>query len=475
MSDPGSRLPSAPDDRGLGNAAGAAPDASRAKLQVAMAAVGTIWLGLLYVTHGLAFSVPLDPRGAPGATAWLGLDRWAFVTAPWQISFLVLAVLVGLTVAYGRGFYHHLATAGQPIVTNVLFRLAAGGAAMVLFWFASSRVENLDGALLQQKLSEAAARSEIFMTLDEPLELYFHGRLWTSVTVHWGWDVTETYRVTSCLAGGAAVFMILGLARLLPPTRWPLVIAGMLTGGWILLFFGDVENYTLVNLAVLAYLIAALRFLEDDRRPLWPAGALLGLAALCHLEALVLAPSMLLLCSTAVRQQRWRVAIAGAAAGPALLALGLIWLSAQGLPLADLGQHSQITAQGGDWARFLAPIDGQYWWMQAQLLLLLAPCLVLVPALLTGDWHGWGSHARFLAVATAGAILMVGLWRAQLGAYEDWNLFALAAQPLSLLVFGGLAAQRRLGAVAPWLAAAVALMATHTAAWIAEHHAAVLS
>jgi hypothetical protein len=77
----------------------------------------------------------------------------------------------------------------------------------------------------------------------------------------------------------------------------------------------------------------------------------------------------------------------------------------------------------------------------------------------------------FLAVASAGALLMVGLWRAQLGAYNDWNLYAVTAQPLGLFVFGGLAAQPSIRRQAAWLAALVVLMITQTAAWIAEHHA----
>jgi hypothetical protein len=53
----------------------------------------------------------------------------------------------------------------------------------------------------------------------------------------------------------------------------------------------------------------------------------------------------------------------------------------------------------------------------------------------------------------------------------DWDLYALVAQPLGLLVLGGLALQPRLRARAPWMAVLVVLAATHTASWIAEHHA----
>jgi hypothetical protein len=136
--------------------------------------------------------------------------------------------------------------------------------------------------------------------------------------------------------------------------------------------------------------------------------------------------------------------------------------------------HSQISAQGGHWSAFLAPPAAGYLWKQGQLLLLLAPAVVLAPcailALIGGTFRHVGRYTTFLGVAAVGPLLMVVLWRAQLGQSGDWDLYAIAAQPVALLVFGALAGQRRIGRQAPWLVAALALMATHTLAWVAEHH-----
>ena len=62
-----------------------------------------------------------------------------------------------------------------------------------------------------------------------------------------------------------------------------------------MVFFGDVENYTLTAVVALGYLAGALRFLDDEGASLWPLGLLLGLGVLCHLETLVLGPSLLVL------------------------------------------------------------------------------------------------------------------------------------------------------------------------------------
>ena len=440
----------------------------RAGMLVALTACG---LGGLYLWRGAVAPVPLDPRGQIEATAWLGLDRWAFVDQPWRWLFLELAVVAGASVARWTDACRRMACTMRRALERPAARLALAAASTVLFWCASTNRVNLDGLLLQQKFTDAAARTGAFVTHDEMLELYLHSRLWIILHAAWGWDVAQTYRATSCLAGGVAVFLVLGLSRRFLPSRWPLVVAGLFAGGWVLVFFGDVENYTLTNVAVLTYLTMALRYLDDEHARLWPAGFLLGIAALCHLEALVLSPSLLVLGGFAIRRRRPADAAVAVLAVPALLGAAVWWFNLHELPITDLATHSQISAQGGHFARFIAPAHSQYIWLQLQLLLLLVPSLALLPALLSAGILQKTPRMIFLAVASAGALLMVGLWRAQLGAYNDWNLYAMTAQPLGLFVFGGLATQPSIRRQAAWLAALVVLMITQTAAWIAEHHA----
>ena len=102
--------------------------------------------------------------------------------------------------------------------------------------------------------------------------------------------------------------------------------------------------------------------------------------------------------------------------------------------------------------------------------MLLAPALVLVPALLVKESRPTGTYTHFLAVATVGPLLMIGLWRAQLGVYDDWDLYAIVGPPSALFVFGALASQPKIGRQAPWLAASLVLMSSQTIAWIVEHH-----
>ncbi|GAA4673404.1 hypothetical protein GCM10023215_01070 [Pseudonocardia yuanmonensis] len=58
------------------------------------------------------------------------------------------------------------------------------------------------------------------------------------------------------------------------------------------------------------------------------------------------------------------------------------------------------------------------------------------------------------------------VWRAQLGVFDDWNLYAIAAPPLILLVASGCG-----GASAPCLTSFVVLAGTQVLAWVIETHA----
>jgi hypothetical protein len=390
-------------------------------------------LGSLYLWRGLAV-----PHTAPGPTTWFGVDRWAILGRGWAIVFAALAAAAGCAAGRVRV---------DVALERRAVRVAAAGVATGVFWLLSDRTENLDGSLLQAKFTAALPGG--FATHDEMLELYLHSRLWAGLHALWGWDVAQTYRLVSCLAGGAAVLLAIRIVRRFPE---PLLVLGLLgAGGWVLVFFGDVENYTLLAVVALGYLAAALRCLDEPAAPVWPLGLLVGFGALCHLEMLVLAPSLLVL----VRRRRDLLALLGV---PAVLALGLWWFDRHGLPIAELAT-SQAAADGGDWGRYLFPDGATGWWLQLQLLLLLAPALVLLPACRFA-----GRRSLFLAVAAAGGLLLVVVWRAQLGVFEDWNLYAVAAPPLLLLVASGL---RR--PAAPWMAAFVVLAGSQTLAWVLEN------
>jgi hypothetical protein len=449
-------------------------DDGRERRETAAIGCATCVLGTLYLWHGLVSRVRLGGDEPLGSTDWLGFDRWAALHPTWSWLFLALALLAGLAAALRPAESGRVASALGRATRLLPVRLAAAAASVAVFWFASTGRLNFDGSLLEQKFHADVPRLGAHLTHDEILELYVHSRLWDLAHATWGWSVAQTYRATSCLAGGVVVYLALGFVRRFEVPRRPLVLAGLFAGGWVLIFFGDVENYTLVNAWVFAYFLAAWRFL-DGRSPFWPAAALLAVAVVFHAEAAVLGPSLLVLGLVALRSGRTRDVAAGATLSVAVVAATLWWFDSRGLPIDRLFTHSHLSAQGGDVARYLAPLDGRYLWTQTQLLFLLAPGVALFPALVVGRRRRPGRRTLFLGAAVIGVLTLHFLWRAQLGVYDDWNLYAIVAQPVALLVFGTLAETPGSRARTAWLTALLTLAATHSAAWVIENHAALPS
>ena len=67
--------------------------------------------------------------------------------------------------------------------------------------------------------------------------------------------------------------------------------------------------------------------------------------------AAVPAPELLVLAATA-RRRSGRDALGSMALVPTVLALALWWFNDHGLPIGELLTHSQISADGGNWAAF---------------------------------------------------------------------------------------------------------------------------
>src|SRR5687768_17124205 len=126
---------------------------------------------------------------------------------------------------------------------------AAATASFALFWiFRDTNFELGDSALLIRVLTRDVHARGFHIRFDEPLELYVH-----SVAYAWlhrlaGWDVARSYALVSALAGVAAVGTLIAYCARLTPRLEGRILAFALfvTSGFFALFFGHVENYTLV-------------------------------------------------------------------------------------------------------------------------------------------------------------------------------------------------------------------------------------
>ncbi|MFH1681518.1 MAG: tetratricopeptide repeat protein [Candidatus Eisenbacteria bacterium] len=238
--------------------------------------------------------------------------------------------------------------------------------------------------------------------------------------------------LTSTLAGACVVLLARAASRDLAsggPAR-ALLFASIILSGGMLLFFGYVEHYSLMQAALLLYLVLAVRRLHGRGSLLAPTAALLA-AVLLHASSIVIVPSWFLLLRPGAGGRRRALALLTPAVAAAAAAWGLLHYTERFyrgldafLPILEKGDHSYSLLSGSH-AAFVAN--------EAFLLFggaLLLPLLLLLP----GDREereGERAVGSFLAVAAALSLLFLLFVDPRLGG-RDWDLMALPLFPCLL-------------------------------------------
>jgi tetratricopeptide (TPR) repeat protein len=442
-----------------------------------------------------------------GAVVWLrdqlwGLHLLAFLP-PWAAvaSWAALAAAAGALLLRrppGRAprGEQHRPRAGvlRQLATPALMLVAGLG-----FWFLRSRQDLLGDAWpLINSLAEGTdfhIRQPLTAILQQQLYQLlgplFRGAGRTDVEV-----ARHTVACGSVLAGVLWVPVALALGRAVSrarravdaPTAW-LAAGVLLTQGYCQLFFGYLENYTFVTVAIALFLLVSLLHLER-RLPLIAPLVVLVLAVGLHLAAIVLAPALLVPIVRDLRDPVRRVPalrdlLLGVVAVVALSAgLGLVrpGFTLWGGLAAMAEQAGTGTGDSGLVARFSVV----HWRDVLNTQLLIGPLgfLLVVAALIDGAagavrrgrdlLGGSAGRAATLFLALAALAVLGASWLAAepaLGYARDWDLFApfgvvLAAAGTHWLVMrsGDARWRHRL------LAFVVLASGMHLATWVAVNH-----
>ncbi|MBE7550849.1 MAG: hypothetical protein HS126_07205 [Anaerolineales bacterium] len=366
----------------------------------------------------------------------------------------------------------------------------------LLFWLA--RLRHLrwgDSYLLTQALSTPDLELRVIYNWQAPFTVFLHQRLWQLVADPLlGWPVEAVYATTSILCGVIFVYLLLTwMARLGRTPMESAVLAGLvLTTGSMQLFFGYVENYTIISLGLLVTLFLAWRALRGEIQLIWPVLAL-SLTNAFHPSTVFLWPGMLLLSWLCWRRRR---VSAGGALWQTVLPPLLVGVSV--LALMESGGHGLVALLGQDrpgggdgvWFVPLFEIDPQWQkyqpytmfsaahlldWLNIHLLIspfglsLLAMILAAVYRfrLTLFDQPADRDYGYFLALTAAMYVLLTWLWNPDYGGRKDWDLFAPSAFVYTLLAGYLLVRVMRDHeklSQAGLFAIAVSLL--HTAAWI---------
>lgn len=264
---------------------------------------------------------------------------------------------------------------------------------------------------------------------DRLLAMLFH-----EIAARWfgrgaGWGIA----LMNSLAGAGAVLAILRVARALRLDRGGELFAAcsLLTMGASQLFFGHVENYTLVYLGILVFCWLALESLHG-RVALWAPLAVAAVSLTTHGLAVFLLPAVvyLWLRAPAATGARWLAPLPGTLY-LVVFYLFARWLGAGPLPIG-------VNSFADNETLLLSPavaLSAAHLSGVAQGMLRtgsLGTWLLVVFVLRPGAWTRLDVAGRLLWVNAVSFVAFAVFLNGTLERSRDWDLFAAGALPLVL-------------------------------------------
>ncbi len=504
---------------------------SRLALMAGLHAVAlTVWGLHLYARTLPPTAVPIPEPGEAEARWW---GVWPATYAPdWVIWLGTAALLAAIIIAWvwiyrGAGVSEETRPTPHPNFQSSIFNFESSILNFLtfllfiaFFLFPIVHTRWGDAYMLTRGIAWPDPALRLVYSWQAPLDVLLHAQFWRVVGEPRGWETaTPVYRILSPLAGGIYLLVVLALSRERRLAPGWLTYGLLVTLGLIQLFFGYVENYSFAAAGVLAYLWLGLGVLRD-KRPLWLAATVLAVTNATHPSTVVLAPSLLYLGWVVYRAQRIenqgnksRTAVVF----QVVLQIGLPMLLVAGGVIAIMtagghGVQAMFTSDrpGGGDARWFVPLFAtttrweqyvMFSWAHLRDFLneqmLVAPVvggsLIVVGIYYSGlkikDWSA-GTAASpasqtsrnpifnlqssiliFLSIATAAYLLFTWVWNPDYGGQRDWDLFSLAALPMTLLLIALLprALSRRGRLLAGAAVPLILVQGMHTAFWIFQN------
>ncbi len=220
-----------------------------------------------------------------------------------------------------------------------------------------------------------------------------------------------------------------------------LFFLGLATGGYMLLFFGYVENYSIFTLFVTAYCLIGL-MAARGKAPRWLILPPLALAVFFHVLGIILIPSAiyLLLANTTVGD------------GLARRSLTLKLLATASVLIVVVGVFGYLYSTSYFFRFAFVPVITNKFTVEgytlfslehiADFLNLVILLLPGIPVLLTAGFYSRRTRVfrqrdfRFLGIAALLSLICAFVMDPKLGMPRDWDLFACAGVPLALVGIG---------------------------------------
>ena len=371
-------------------------------------------------------------------------------------------------------------------IATVLFRrkrrekylvlLVSSILSFTIFWFLRTKTHFLgDGYLRIRGLAEG----DVFSTV-EPLDTYVHFLAHAFFNSFRRVDPATTYAILSCLSGAlfVSILLILSASWTRRQLQATFVCLSVITMGLMQLFFGYVENYTLMTTGILLYMTTSLLYLNGKCSIFYPSLSL-SLTICFHTAAFPLIGSLayLVLARQKTRQEKSVLhTVVNSIAGFCLPLIGL------GALALYLGYGPEIFLNETGRNIFL-PLSRQtarfsYSLLSASHLIdfvnehvLISPAAIITILILTlalrKRINFRDTTLRFFTIATACVLIFTFVLNPKLGLSRDWDLFSLPGIPYTLLglhlAISRIKDSQRLISIGTMC---VAVNLLHTAPWI---------
>ena len=378
----------------------------------------------------------------PGARAW-AFHLPGFLPSPARTLVLVLmalgAALLVLDVLRGSGARPAAGKGKRPTPQGAKAR--PSGAAWLLLlpwglllWTLESRTHFLgDGTVWLRNIQLGR-----LTPFSEPLAAAAwsaHAWILRALAMPVNEGTAAIFPVLCGLAAGVLFWLL--AQEIAPRGSRTLALLLLATMGLVQLYFGYIESYPPVSVAILAYLWLGARALRGAS-PLWALGLALGITIAFHLSCVYLVPSYLVLLLRSEEPWARRAALAAlpvASAAALLLLLGYPpsqWVRAFGLAARAIEPGHGATALAKPYG--VLSLDHGWDLLNAILLSLPVPAMLLLGALARAD----GAMARerltqfFILAALPGFLLALALVLPVAPA-QDWDLTSILLLPIGVL------------------------------------------
>lgn len=388
----------------------------------------------------------------PEGRVW-GVNWWAYLPALAKYSLLLLGIATPLAVSY---WSRRLRQDGSPTggadqkstgyLVPVSLTIVLFGLAFVVFRGTTHFLG--DG---YQLLSRLADRVPSVKAWDMGTS-FINDSLFSLLSGQPDARALLTFQIISVASGVALLIAVAFLSRVLFEHNLHryLFFLGLASGGYMLLFFGYVENYALFIAAMMLYTLVGLLVAKGKASRWWALPPLL-VTLFLHLFGVTLLPSLLYLL---FRDSRFGRRLGHLSTKTKLLiAAGLVLLS--GLiyyylytsyyffTFALLPMVPDRFTIEGDWL-----FSFKHIYDIGNLLMLLVPGLpIFLTMVFVSPVKGWLRRAeyRFLLILAFSTLGAVYVFNPGIGMPRNWDLFSIAGVPLAVLCYYYALERRRSG------------------------------